>query len=230
MADRWELAGTIRQQMERTTMSHRFSTPRRRLWFALLSAAVLSATALVLSPSAAAKFGGNEPCVASNGMTLDQVYRPQVSIISPDCNQLTAGKRWSPSVPWIMNKSFEQVPSGFATDWATPLDDFRGKLKKVEYVIDPGSPYKSNHSFPNDVLWVGQVPEAVGFPAVNTVSSHGALAPLPPGPHVVDVYWDLAAPHCDGFTTDQAASCLPAGETLVRQMTFDVVAPEGPAD
>jgi hypothetical protein len=207
-------------------MSHRFGTPGHRLWLALLSAIVLSSTALILSPSAVAKFGSNEPCVASNGMTLSLVYRAQVSIISPDCNQLRAGERWSPSVAWIMNKSFEHVPSGFTTDWATPLADFRGKLETVEYVIDPASPYRSNHSFPNNVLWVGQVPEAVGFPAVNTVSSHGALNPLPPGQHFVDVYWDLAAPHCDGFTMDQAASCLPAGKTLVEQITFDVVAPE----
>jgi hypothetical protein len=207
-------------------MSHRFSTPRHRLWLALLSAVVLSGTGLILSPSAVAKFGSNEPCVASNGMSLDLVYRATVSIISPDCNQLPTGERWSPSVPWIMNKSFEQVPPGFASDWATPLDDIRGKLNKVEYVVDPGSAHTSNHSFPNELLWVGQVPEAVGFPAVNTVSSHASLNPLPAGQHVVDVYWDLEAPHCDGFTTDQAASCLPEGETLVRRISFEVVAPE----
>jgi hypothetical protein len=229
LADRLELAETIRQQIERTTMFHRF-THRHRSWLALLSAVALSATALVLSPSATAKFGSNEPCEASNGMLLSQLYRASVSIVTPECNQLTAGKRWVPSVPWIMNKSFEQVPSGFVSDFGSPIDDIRGNLRQVEYVVDPGSSHQSNHSFPSELFWTGQVPDAVGFPAVNSVSSHNSMNPLPLGRHTVDVYWQLAAPHCDGFTTDQASSCLPAGETLVRSISFDVVSPHPPDD
>ena len=91
-----------------------------------------------------AKWDGNESCVASNGLTLKQQYGYSVSIITPDCDEVQAAQRWAPSVPWIMNKSFEQVPSGFVTDWATPIDDFRGKLNNVEYVVDAGSPYQSN--------------------------------------------------------------------------------------
>ena len=77
-----------------------------------------------------------------------------------------------------MNTRFEQVPSGFITDWATPLDDFRGKLDKVEYVVDAGSPYQDNRSFAGDnKLWVGQLPDAAGLPAVNT-GNLGSLDPL----------------------------------------------------
>ena len=163
--------------------------------------------------------------VASNGSTLNQLYGYSVSIITPDCNRVGAAERWSPSVPWIMNARFEQIPQGFVTDWATPLDDFRGKLKRIQYVVDPGSPYQSNHGLSNDAkLWVGVLPDAAGLPAVNTATL-GALDALPVGQHVVDVYWDFAAPHCDGFSTDQATSCLPQGETLVRRISFEVVAP-----
>ena len=204
-------------------MSHRASV--YRLWPALLSTVALSVAALVYSPSAVAKWDTNEPCVASNGLTLKQQYGYSVSIVTPDCNQLKAAERWAPSVPWIMNTRFEQVPSGFVTDWATPVDDFRGKLKKVEYLVVAGSPYQYNRSFAGDnKLWVGQLPDAAGLPAVNT-SDLGSLDPLQLGQHVVDVYWELAAPHCDGFTTSQGTSCLPQGTTLVKRITFQVVAP-----
>ena len=166
-----------------------YQAATRRPGLTMLSTAVLSAAALILSPSASAKMGGNEPCVASNGSTLNQLYGYSVSIITPDCNRVRAAERWSVSVPWIMNTRFEHMPPGFVTDWATPLDDFRGKLKTVQYVVDPGSPYESNRSFPSDAkLWVGALPEAAGLPAANTASL-GALDPLPAGQHVVDVYY-----------------------------------------
>lgn len=205
-------------------MFHRANT--RRLWPTLFTTVVLFSAALIVSPSAGAKFGGNEPCVASNGLTLNQIYGYSVAVISPGCNEVAAAKRWTPSVPWIMNTSFEQMPSGFATDLATPVDDLRNKLRSVELVVDPGSPYQSNRSFPSDAkLWVGQLPEAAGFPAVNSANL-GALDPLPVGRHAVAVYWNFKAPHCDGFTTSQATSCLPEGKTLVRQISFEVVAPQ----
>jgi len=205
-------------------MSHRADTDKRWLRPALLSAVVVSSMALTPSPSAVAKFGSYEPCIASNGLTLEVVYRVPGSIITPACNHVRAGERWSPSVPWIMNTGFEHVPSGFATNWATPLDDFRGKLIAVGYVIDSGSPHPFSQWFPSDALWVGELPEAAGLPAANTVSI-GMLNPLPTGQHVVDVYWELAAQHCDGFGTNPAADCLPAGKTLARRIPFDVVAP-----
>ncbi len=204
-------------------MFRRAST--NRLSAALLSTVVLSAVGLISSPSAVARWGGNEPCVAPNGMTLKQQYGYSVAVIASGCTQIPAGERWGASVPWIMDARFEQMPSGFATDRSTPIDDFRGKLQSIEYVVDPGSPYRSNRSFPGeDKLWVGQLPDAAGLPAINTVSL-GSLDPLPVGQHTAEVYWNLKAPHCDGFTADQGTSCLPAGKTLVKRIAFKVVAP-----
>ena len=205
-------------------MFPRADTLRHRLRPAVVSAVVLTWAALILSPSAAAKFGSDEPCAAPNGVTLHLVYRVPVQILTSACNRLPAGDRWSVSVPWIVNTSFERVPPGFATSWATPLDDFRGEFQAIRYVSDPGSPYELTHSFGSSTkLWVGELAEAPGLPAVNTVAV-ADLDPLPIGRHVVDVYWTFSAPHCDGFAANSGANCLPAGETRVKRVTFDVVA------
>jgi hypothetical protein len=127
-------------------MSLRATT--HRLWTALLFTVVLTSAALVLSPSAVARWGGEEPCVSSNGLTLKQQYGYSVAIVTRDRPQIRAAERWAPSAPWIMNTRFEQMPSGFVTDFSTPLDDIRGKLQTVEYVVDAGSPYQFNNRSP----------------------------------------------------------------------------------
>jgi hypothetical protein len=197
----------------------------RRVWPALISALLVGVTALILSPSAAATWGSNEPCVGANGMSLKQQYGYSVAIVTPECTQVNVGERWAPSVPWVVNSSFQQVPSGFASDYSTPADDLRGKLDSIDVVVDPGSGYQTNRSYPGDnKIWAGQHPSAPGLPAFNT-SNLGSLDPLPLGQHSVAVYWNLSAPHCDGFTADQGSSCLPAGKTLVKQLSFKVVDP-----
>jgi hypothetical protein len=199
----------------------------RSRWPVLLLAAALSMAALVSSPSAAAKWGSNEPCVEPNGMTLKQQYGYSVAIVTPACTQIQAGQRWAPSVPWIIDSRFEQMPSGFQTDYATPEDDLRGKLQSIDVVVDPGSAYQSNRSYPADnKMWVGELPDAPGLPAVDSADL-GSLDPLPVGPHSVAVYWNFTAQHCDGFSTSQGNSCLPAGRTLVKQVNFTVVDPYG---
>jgi hypothetical protein len=195
----------------------------RSLWSAPLLAAALAVAAVILSPTADAKWGGSEPCVEPNGMTLKQEYGYSVAIITPSCTQLRVGERWAPSVPWVMDSRFEQMPSGFQTDYGTPVDDLRGKFKSIDVVVDPGSPYQSDHSYPADnKIWEGELPDAPGLPAVDSADL-GSLDPLPVGQHSVAVYWSFSAPHCDGFTASQGTSCLPAGKTLVKQISFNVV-------
>jgi hypothetical protein len=203
-------------------VSHR--SGNRRVMSALLSAVILLSAGLILSPTADAKWAAAEPCV-SNGLTLKQQYGYSVAVVTSDCTQIPAGERWAASVPWIMASRFEQKPSGFATGYATPVDDFRGKLHSIEYVVDAGSAYQTNRGFPADnKIWTGQLPSAPGLQAINTVGL-GSIDPLPVGTHTVDVSWNLSAPHCDGFSADQGTSCLPQGETLVKRITFKVVAP-----
>jgi hypothetical protein len=204
-------------------MSHRALV--RWLCPALLSAVMLSSTAVILSPSASAKWSGAEPCVSASGVPLKQQYGYSAAVITSNCTEVPAGEKWAASVPWVMDSRFEQKPSGFTTDYSTPVDDFRGKLRSVEYVVDAGSAYQTNRSFPGDnKIWTGQLPSAPGMQAINTVGL-GSLDSLPVGAHTVDVLWTLSAPHCDGFTADQGTSCLPQGRTLVKRITFRVVDP-----
>lgn len=206
-----------------------FHAGNRTLAAALVSATALTVAALVMSPQAAAKWAPAEPCVSSNGLTLKQQYGYSVAVITSDCTQIPVGQKWAVSVPWIVASSLEQKPSGFATDFATSLDDFRGKLQSIEYTVDAGSAYQANRSFPGDnKLWTGQLPSAPGQQAVNTVGL-GSLDPLPIGTHTVQVTWNLTGPHCDGFVADQGTSCLPQGQTLVKRVTFTVVDPHSNA-
>ncbi|OBK74202.1 hypothetical protein [Mycobacterium sp. 1274761.0] len=202
-------------------MSHRAIS--HALWTALPTAALIAA-GLVASPPAAAKWPPAEPCV-SNGRTLKQQYGYSVAVLTPACSQLPVGEAWAVSIPWTMANSYEQKPPGFETVYATPLDNFRAALQSIEYVVDAGSAYQTNHAFPGDnKIWTGQLPSAPGVQAINTVGL-GSLAPLPVGSHTVDVSWNLRAPHCDGFTADQGTSCLPQGETVVKHIAFTVVDP-----
>ena len=89
-----------------------------------------------------------------------------MAVVSSARTEVPAGEKWAASVPWVMDSRFEQKPSGFATDYATPVDDFRGKLKSIAYVVDPGTAYQSNRSFPGDnKIWEREMPTAPGLPA-----------------------------------------------------------------
>jgi hypothetical protein len=196
-----------------------------RGWAVLPAAVGLSIAALVMSPPAAAKWPAAEPCVSPSGATLTQQYGYSASVVSSACTQIPVGDNWAVSIPWVMASSFEKKPSGFTTDLATPVDDFRKKLASIEYTVDAGTAYQANRSFPGDnKIWTGQLPSAPGQQAINTVGL-GSIDPLPIGTHTVDVSWNLSAPLCDGYTADQGTSCLPEGETLVKSITFKVVDP-----
>jgi hypothetical protein len=203
----------------------RHRTYNRILWPALSATIAVFSAALAFSPAAAAKWAGAEPCMSSNGLTLKQRYSYSFAIVTPECNEIPVGERWAPSVPWIVNAQFAQKPSGFVTNYATPLDDLRAKLKRIEVTVDAGTPYEATRGYPADNrLWTGQLPDAPGLPAINTVTL-GAQDALALGRHVVEVRWEFAEPHCDGFTADQGTSCLPAGRTLVKRIGFTVVDP-----
>ncbi len=197
----------------------------RRRVAAAISVVGLSTTAWIATPVAAAKWAGPEPCVAPSGLTLKQEYGYSVAVVTSTCTQIPVGEKWAASIPWIVDSRWEQKPAGFITDYATPIDDFRGKLRSVEYTVDAGTSQQTNRSFPADnKIWTGQLPSAPGQQAINTVGL-GSIDPLPVGTHTVDVTWNFSAPHCDGFTADQGSSCLPKGETLVKHIAFTVVGP-----
>ena len=52
------------------------------------------------------------------------------------------------------------------------------------------------------------------------------MAPLSRGHHTVQLFWVLTAQHCDGISTEEAESCLPAGANPLALVPFDVSIPE----
>lgn len=192
---------------------------------AVISTVGLSIAALITSPVAAAKWVAAEPCVSADGVTLNEQYGYSMAVLTSGCTQIPVSKRWAVSIPWIVASQYEQKPPSFTTDYATPIDDFRAKLKSIEYTVDAGSAQQTNYAFPADnKIWTGQLPSAPGQQAINTVGL-GSVNPLPAGTHTVDVSWTLSAPFCDGFTADQGTSCLPQGKTRVKHIVFTVVDP-----
>ena len=51
------------------------------------------------------------------------------------------------------------------------------------------------------------------------------MAPLSLGHHTVQLFWVLTAQHCDGLSTEEAESCLPAGANAQGLRPFDVSIP-----
>jgi hypothetical protein len=98
-----------------------------------------------------------------------------------------------------------------------PVDDFVSKLT-VKFVIDGGTPRERIYVFDasgttrTDIDAEELEPGAWGAP-YPMASILARLRPLSIGEHFVEAFVVLSAEHCDGFTTDPAFSCLPAGET-----------------
>jgi hypothetical protein len=219
--------------------------PRRGRSLALLTALCL-ALAVVLAAdigTAQAARGGNpgpKGGIPTHGVAgrddrcpvdppigdLNSFYGVSWHIVTPSgvCGAVAPGEFWTPSVLWTVNATFEETPPGFVPAGPTPLADFVAKFVAVKYVVDPGTRQARTYQFGKEKgagLWTGQF---FGSPAANTVTL-GPLRPLPPGPHVVEVSFVLSAMHCDGLGTDPDLQCLPAGETLLGSIPFDVKAP-----
>ncbi len=206
-------------------------------WFAIVLVAMLAAVMPVAGTAWAARGGNPGPsdrgfdpasntegnhCTTPTGVDLNQFYGISEQIVAFFCTQVDVGEFWTPTVLWIMDFGFTAVPAGFVPAGATPLDDFLAKFVAVKYVVDPGTPQARTYVYQkSSKLWTGI---AGGLPAVNTLTL-SRLQPLPPGQHVVEVYWVLSGLHCDGLAADLANNCIPAGETLFARTTLQVTAP-----
>jgi hypothetical protein len=130
-------------------------------------------------------------------------------------------------------------PEGYRPDHPAPMVDFLSKIKQTRYVISRDGQVVMARTLGRRALLRQSKLGVFGdlFVAPDTASGftiHGAspewtaLAPLSSrrlsvGQYRIDVYWTFTEQHCDGFTTDPVASCLPAGESLATGTTFDVV-------
>jgi hypothetical protein len=159
-------------------------------------------------------------CVTPDGFDFNEYYGVSDQILAFFCPQLNAGQHWTRPIPWFMNTSFESVPPEFVPAGDTPLEDFVAKFVAVKYVVDPGTEEEKTYVFPNsDMLWTGVTD---GLIETNTLTL-GSVEPQKVGQHVVEVYWEFSALHCDGLAANLEENCIPAGETLFRRSAFEVI-------
>lgn len=146
--------------------------------------------------------------------------------------RIDAGKVWRPTTYWTLNAAYDDAPPGFVPAGATPLADLVSKLKSVQVVVDPGTPRARTSTYlPKSVLHTNVTydqfdPEA-GYPPIYPVATSipRVFYPLKAGVHRYEVSWILRAKHCDGFSADEASSCLPAGKTSFGVQQLEVTAP-----
>ena len=191
-----------------------------RRWCGLAFALALLVAGLGLgTTTASAEPKEANQCIMPNGVDLNELYGVSEQIITPFCTQADAGQHWTVAVAWLMATSFESLPAGFEPAGDTPLDDFLARFVAVKYVVDPGTSQQQTFVFPKSgKLWTGVLD---GLPAINTLTL-GSLRPLSIGQHVIEVYWVFNALHCDGLAADLEQNCIPAGETLFREIAFEV--------
>jgi hypothetical protein len=186
--------------------------------------ALAAACVLVAGAGEAAAADGKEGkegnhCISPEGADLNEFYGVSVQIVASFCAEVGSGEQWTMSLSWRMNHTFEAVPEGFVPAGTTPLEDFLAKFSRVKYVIDPGTKHSKTTVFQNgSSLFIGTF---AGFPRVSPVTL-GTLKAPPVGEHTVEVYWEFSAMHCDGFDTVIPKNCIPAGETKVSTVKFEV--------
>ena len=159
-------------------------------------------------------------CISPSGVDLNVLFGVTEQIVTYFCTEVETGEQWRPGALWVVGETFASVPPGFTSPYPNPLADFVAKLVQVRYVVDPETKHERSYTFPNsDKLWTG--PAGPGAVAINTATL-GRLHPLPPGDHLVRVFWTFSATHCDGLGTVPADNCFPAGETLYAPTQFTV--------
>ena len=111
------------------------------------------------------------------------------------------------------------------------MDDFVAKLVAVKVVIDGGTRHQRTHVFtPARVVRTDIPAEQVepgqwGAP-YPMASILPRMPPLRIGQHTFEPVVVLSAEHCDGFGSDEALQCLPAGETSFGVRPLAITRPE----
>ena len=93
-----------------------------------------------------------------------------------------------------------------------------GTREEKAYTFGP-----SDEAFRLDVTFHDLNP---AFPDIPSFFIIPRMAPLSPGHHTHERNSILSAQHCDGVTTDEAESCLPAGEFSAFVRSTDVAIPK----
>ena len=171
-------------------------------------------------------------CINAFGIDLNELYGVSDQFRNGDCRVVSAGEHWviGPLL-WVDNHGADSVyPDGYVASHPEPIDDFVSKLVSMTVVIDGGTKGERVHVFSpgeavrNDIDLEQDEPGTFGAP-FPTASIMPRMPQLSVGDHTWEVFIELGADHCDGFSTDPNLSCLPSGElafTPVRPLTVSV--------
>jgi hypothetical protein len=203
----------------------------------LLGRAVAAAgavTALLISavPPASAVLPSREnACVHPvTGVDLNELFGVPEQLVTA-CGGPTVGEHWRPFAFYFGAEASDAVyPPGYVPLHASPVDDVLAKLT-ITVVTDGGTRQEKTHTFtPSDEdafrtdLTVHDINPA--FPDLPGFILIPRMAPLSLGHHTYQFFWVFTAQHCDGLSTDEAESCLAAGEHALSLRSFDVSLPD----
>jgi hypothetical protein len=204
----------------------------RRLIGTVLALVLGLVLPLVAMPPASAGPTRDNNCVhPSSGVSLNELFGVPEQFVSLICEGLTAGEHWRPVVSYFGADASDAVyPQGYVPLHANPVDDFLAKIT-LKVVIDGGTSQQKTYTFsPTDEdafrtdVRIHDLNPA--FPDIPSFFIIPRMAPLSPGHHTYEFIWVLSAPHCDGLSTDEDVSCLPAGEFSFGVRPADVSIPE----
>lgn len=196
-------------------------------------AAGAAALALVLAAhpaSAAGSDRANSCRHPVSGVNLNQLFGVPEQLVAA-CGGPTAGERWRPFLGYFGAEASDAVyPIGYVPSYPSPVDDALSKAS-VRVVTDGGTRQEKTYTFAPSA---GDAFRAdVTLHDINPANAHlpgfiviPRMAPLSPGTHTYQVIWVQSARHCDGLSTVEDESCLPAGEYPQGLRSFQVFVPE----
>lgn len=197
-------------------------------------AAAGAVTALLVSAAPPASAGlptrDNDCLHPVTGVNLNELFGVPEQLVAA-CGGPTAGEHWRPFVGYVGAEASDAVyPPGYVPLHGSPVDDVLAKTL-IRVVVDGGTRQEKTYTFsPSDTdafrtdLTIHDInPANPDLPEFIVIPR---MAPLSVGHHTYQLIWALSAAHCDGLSTEEAESCLPAGDNPLSLRPFDVSVPE----
>jgi hypothetical protein len=163
-----------------------------------------------------------------SGVSLNELFGVPEQFVGPVCPGLTAGEHWRPIQGWFAAETEDAVyPPGYTPQLADPILDALAKLT-IKMVIDGGTAQEKTYLFtPEEAVALVRIHQLnPAFPDMPGFFLLPRMDPLSPGHHTQEMILVFSAQHCDGVSTDESVSCLPAGETSAWVRPADVAIPE----
>jgi len=167
-------------------------------------------------------------CFFFSGVDLNELFGVHEQFRDFLCEEVSAGERWRPFVPWIADDGVDSVyPVGYVPLRPLPIEDFVTKLT-VRVVTDGGTHRQKTYVFSpaevvrTDIALDQLEPDA---PQLALAVTMPRMKPLSVGAHTYEVTWVLSAEHCDGLGDVVEENCLPGGEIPIDGGPLTVTTP-----